>query len=376
ASFCKKYQNEQEKLFNTVQDAKNALNKINIPDTVVEYAGNIAIKHKTEGLRADILIVKAARAYASLNSTNEVTEKDVDKVAPFILNHRSNSSEDMSPPNNSEDDNSSNEENDQDSETNGQFSYASGENQNESEQQFNPVSNENPLNLMNEQNRSQKRGRAIEVKDTARGINSPYYKEENYSVDVKDTVKYRAIHDKTKIHYKTKKGKTGVLVIFLVDSSGSMAKEKQIAHVKGVVNETVQKNKYSRIRYSLVSLFQGDAVIQTQPTVHYNQLINDLYELKTGGKTNMCAGLKKVKKVIGSPGSLIDSKNDKVCLYIFTDGKFNVGGEDPFKASISEFKKHLGRINKPEVIDIESGLVKLGLAEKFANSIGAGFVNL
>ena len=120
-SFIANYKSEEESISKQIEAAKKNLKAIQITDAIIEYCSELAVKHQVEGLRADILLLKTARAYVAYKNTVTITKKDVDVIANFVLNHRSlhtppnqqDSSENQnnqSPENNSET-NSSKEEN-------------------------------------------------------------------------------------------------------------------------------------------------------------------------------------------------------------------------------------------------------------------------
>lgn len=54
-----------------------------------EYITDICIDHQVEGLRADILLMKAARAHTAFQKRKEVTHEDVKAVMNFVIAHRS-----------------------------------------------------------------------------------------------------------------------------------------------------------------------------------------------------------------------------------------------------------------------------------------------
>ncbi len=87
-AFSARFEEEQAKLRLRVSDAAENLNRVEVSDSIFEKSSDIAITAEAEGMRADILIVKSARALASLEGRNEITEADVEKVAPFVLRHR------------------------------------------------------------------------------------------------------------------------------------------------------------------------------------------------------------------------------------------------------------------------------------------------
>ncbi|WP_462137096.1 ATP-binding protein [Candidatus Mycalebacterium sp.] len=86
--FCAGFEKEQKKLRNKIIKAVENLDDVAVGEEIFDRASEIALSSGAEGMRADILIVKAARALAALEGGNETAAGDVEKVAPFVLRHR------------------------------------------------------------------------------------------------------------------------------------------------------------------------------------------------------------------------------------------------------------------------------------------------
>jgi len=59
-----------------------------LPDTVVEFACRLALSVGAEGLRADLVLCRAAAAYAGWEGRSVATADDVERVAALALGHR------------------------------------------------------------------------------------------------------------------------------------------------------------------------------------------------------------------------------------------------------------------------------------------------
>lgn len=103
--FLKKFSEEEAQLKNSILNARTRLPELTIPEKVSRKCTELALEHKVEGMRADILLMKAARAYAAYGGRNSLTIKDVDAVAKFVLKHRSNNSSSGKQENNMSEDN-------------------------------------------------------------------------------------------------------------------------------------------------------------------------------------------------------------------------------------------------------------------------------
>ena len=87
--FCANFEKEQKKLRERMVAAAKKLESVKTGDEIFEQSSDIAVSSGAEGMRADILIVKSARALAALEGRNEADPDDETKVAPFVLRHRS-----------------------------------------------------------------------------------------------------------------------------------------------------------------------------------------------------------------------------------------------------------------------------------------------
>lgn len=90
--FLSTYAAEEQDLKQRILAAREGIGEVLISDKVSRKCSELALQHKVEGMRADILLLKASRAYAAYHSRGRVEASDADAVAPFVLRHRSNSS--------------------------------------------------------------------------------------------------------------------------------------------------------------------------------------------------------------------------------------------------------------------------------------------
>lgn len=72
----------------TVVAARAALSSLAWPDAVLQHAAALALAAGVDGMRADLVMLRAARALAALEGRNAVTSHDVDAVAELALAHR------------------------------------------------------------------------------------------------------------------------------------------------------------------------------------------------------------------------------------------------------------------------------------------------
>lgn len=88
AAFARAHAGEQARLARAVVAAQALLPRIAWPDAVLRRAASLALAAGVDGLRADLVMLRAARALAALAGRDEVTAGDVDEVAELALAHR------------------------------------------------------------------------------------------------------------------------------------------------------------------------------------------------------------------------------------------------------------------------------------------------
>jgi magnesium chelatase subunit I len=79
---------ELARLAATLAAARAALPRLAWPDTVLQHAAACALAARVDGLRADLVMLRAARALAALEGRAVVSTADVDAVAELALAHR------------------------------------------------------------------------------------------------------------------------------------------------------------------------------------------------------------------------------------------------------------------------------------------------
>ena len=342
SEFIINYKSNDKNIASQIEVAKSNLKSVKIKDSIIEYCSELAIQHQVEGLRADILLLKTARAFAAYQNSTEITKSDVDKIADFVLNHRSLNNDaphQQNPPQN---------ENEQPKEAPSEGHTSQEENirflspKNDFQKQENTASNtiENGNNSMN----------------TSVG---------NITItDTKKTVSQYLATDKFELKTKRKSNILKQHHIFLIDSSGSMLKDKIIAYAKGTVHKIAENSKNQNTQFSIVSLFDGEAQHILHKTGILNAVEIALTKLKTGGKTNLSAGFKQIKGLC----TAIDFKHN---LYIITDGKLNE--KSNLESTVLAYQTYCKGIQNTQIIDAEKGMVKIGVAADLANRINANY---
>jgi magnesium chelatase subunit I len=86
--FLRKWEPEQKKLLEKILKAKENLKKVEIDDEALSSVVEITSQLNLDGHRADIVMLKSARAYTAFNGREKITSEEIKKVAPLALRHR------------------------------------------------------------------------------------------------------------------------------------------------------------------------------------------------------------------------------------------------------------------------------------------------
>jgi magnesium chelatase subunit I len=86
--FAETWKPEDQRVRQRIEAARALLPVVEIPDAVLEQGARLCIALGTDGLRAELTLLRAARALACLEGETLVTEAHIARVAPSALRHR------------------------------------------------------------------------------------------------------------------------------------------------------------------------------------------------------------------------------------------------------------------------------------------------
>ncbi|MDR1404027.1 MAG: ATP-binding protein [Candidatus Methanoplasma sp.] len=86
--FTGKYAEDTQRVKDTLVIARNNLRNTAVSKSLIATASNVSLYFEMEGHRADITIIRAARANAALLGKKEIDREDIATVAPMVLTHR------------------------------------------------------------------------------------------------------------------------------------------------------------------------------------------------------------------------------------------------------------------------------------------------
>ncbi|MGL4305677.1 MAG: vWA domain-containing protein, partial [Mycobacteriaceae bacterium] len=170
-----------------------------------------------------------------------------------------------------------------------------------------------------------------------------------------------------------REGREGNLIIFVVDTSGSMAARDRLASVTGAVISLLQDAYQRRDKVAVITMRGDRAELVLPPTRSVEIAVRRLEQLQVGGKTPLAQGFIKAKEVVERE-RLRDS-NRRPLLVVLTDGRAT-GGVDPVGRARRAARLLAQKIPAAIVIDCEKSLVRIGLAREFARELSGQYIQL
>jgi magnesium chelatase subunit D len=353
-AFTRNYAGEMAVLRSSIAEARAGLHAVAVPENSYRDIAALCLAAGAEGMRADILILKAARALAALQRRDSISLDDIREVAPLVLLHRSKEKDDRQSPQ---------------QERNKQQNP-----QQEGDKQQSP---DTPLQeyLFKANNTTQRLQLPRNTPSSAPAQNTKPLPASTPAAQAEKknllaTVRHYLLHQRCRIHYHPHQ-KEETCLLLLVDSSHSMASASQISQVKGLLAATLKESRYRQVKIALVALMQGAARLVSGFTDNKERILQLLDGLPTGGKTNLKAGFEAIDR-------LVLRQHEDAHLYIFTDGRINAGGrQDPFAEAISFFQRQLHHLRSTTcIINTETGFSRLGMARQLATALHVNYKNL
>ena len=205
------------------------------------------------------------------------------------------------------------------------------------------------------------------------------------------------------VREKVRETKTGSLILFVVDASGSMGAQRRMVAVKGAIMSLLLDAYQRRDRVGLIAFRGAGAQVLLPPTSSVDLAHALLSEMPTGGRTPLSRGLLLAMEVIEAEKQ--KDRNVLPLLVVLSDGRANVamgstgastqaGSSDSPERTrvhpetverrttlpITEARAMAAAIREQRipsvVVDTETGFLRLGLAEPVAEAMGAPCIKL
>jgi magnesium chelatase subunit D len=330
-----------------------------LPADVLDTITRLCAAVGAEGLRADLVICRAASALAGWEGRAQADEDDVRRVSPLALAHRRRRTPFEEP-------GISPEEIGQALGHDGDPSQAASPERVADPEE--PPPRVVPLTA----NGGLAPGRRSAVEGTrgrlvgARVPNGPVS-----SLAVGATVRAAATRGATAVELEdvreaVREHKAGNLVVLAVDASGSMGVERRMETVKGAVIGLLLDAYQRRDRVALVTFRGESADVLLRPTGSVEVARARLSDVPTGGRTPLAAGISTALDL-----ALAARGEHRPLLVLVTDGR-HTEGPDPVEAAALVRRRSVPAV----VVDAEDARTRLGLARPLAEAMAARYLTL
>jgi magnesium chelatase subunit D len=169
------------------------------------------------------------------------------------------------------------------------------------------------------------------------------------------------------IREKVRERKISNLIVFVLDTSGSMGVENHMVMTKGAILSLLTDAYQKRDRIALITFHGSQAELVLEPTNSVQRAERILRQLPTGGRTPLADGLRMA-------GELLEKERMRDAgilplLIVVSDGRANVAlqGSDP----IEDVRRMSVKIRELDinamVVDTEAEHFRIGLASRLAS---------
>jgi magnesium chelatase subunit D len=419
-AYVERWEKAEKELSERIEQARSILSSVTVPDEHLDRLVEACAEARADGLRADIVAYKTARAIAAFDGRTEVNDFDAQEALALALAHRRRvASPAPRPGNNSQPappDTPSGEtkrNRPEPTQTRNQHSQpASNQMRQESDtapadetpKENIPAAGESVFaigagfDLARMIARRQRRNdRAVVF---GKGSFSTSRRSgqvvravtprpsEKLDLAIEATIRAAALDsitndivDKPRLHirpahwrHKERRIRTRNLIMLLVDASGSMAALERMQAAKGAICSLLEDSYQRRDVVALIS-FRGETAEELLPPTRSPVFAyRRLAQLPTGGRTPLAEGLKRARLVIERQ----ERKGERArpFLVVVTDGRATVPQTGAFELAMAEAAR-LGRMHiRGLLIDMEVGRVRFGQARALARELNATYTHI
>ena len=434
AKFRKQYAESIVELHELVNVSRETLKQVEVTEAMMQLAAQMCAQAFCAGHRAEIYLLEAARAIAALEKRTYILPKDMQEAAVYVLAHRmrtppeaqemeqdqqeneeqeqneeqqSDEQDDAPeqpdelpppPPLPDNEDDSSDENSDENNEQDEKQEQEQNSNQLAPEEQIADIDRTfkiPKLILDMGKNTTLRRGsgkRSATKTDLKQGryvrAELPKAKVEDLAFDatIRAAAPYQKMREangcalniqKEDLRQKVREKRIGNTFLFAVDASGSMGARERMRAVKGAIFYMLQDAYQKRDRVGMLAFRRQKAEVLLPITRSVDLAQKCLAEMPTGGKTPLADGLATALLTLARLNKK-DSELEPI-LVLVTDGRANAveeDGGDPVTAAIKMAEKIRKAKITSVVIDTENDFIKLGVAKKVAQAMGASYYSL
>lgn len=380
-----------------VERARCRIPLVRIGPQIHTLVADLANTHGFTGHRGDLYLIEAARAYAALVGDAEVTQEHLQVVSPLVLSGRiadsPSPSDPTTHPSPAEASPTPQEEGkDKQAHEAGEPTGVTNQIHGKRKDEVFEVGNAyriRPITFPNDRrgqitkgNRtpsrtSDTRGQATHVTPTGRG-----------DVALGATVRAAAPHQMRRgrrdhliirqedLRFRRREPRTGHVVIFVTDASGSMGVKRRMVETKGTIMSLLLDCYHHREQVALITFRRTSAEVVLPPTTSLILAVRRLREIPVGGKTPLSAGLLEAYKLIRA--QRYRNPTNRFLVVLITDGRANhsLTGR-PVMDELGRLAQVLGDLPHTDflVVDTEdkASLLKTDRAQRIARLLHARY---
>ena len=390
-AFAARFADGETAVAASIAAARARLAAVAVDDAALEQIATVCAAFGVDGLRADIVIARAATAHAAWRGAEAVTRDDIRTAARLALPHRRRRNP-FDPPGLDEkqldealgepDDGPDDEPDPQPPKPeHGKNGGPAGPGGRDSVPPVGATFRARRLEVPGKGHGTMGR-RSRAYTDGGRTVGARRPRSEPRDVHLNATLAASAPHqarrgrtgpglvlERDDLRERRREGRESNLVLFVVDASGSMAARRRMEAVKGAVLSLLLDAYQRRDKVGLICFRGAGAQVLLPPTSSVEAAASRLANLPTGGKTPLAAGLAEAHVTL-SRERLRDPLR-RPLLVVVTDGRHTAGGE-PDAAALRLRRDGVAAV----VVDCEAGPVRLGLAGALAEALGAEYLHL
>ncbi|QCH24681.1 Magnesium-chelatase 38 kDa subunit [Mycobacteroides salmoniphilum] len=409
AGFVSRYASEEAELAERIADARQLLPRVTLPDAELQRIAALCATFDVDGMRADLVVARAAIAHAAWRGAEVVGEPDIRVAAELALPHRrrrdpfdepgldpeqlDQAMRDSAPP---QDQDPSGDDPDPDPDGPGggapePSSDPAKADDSEKDSASTPApSRPSPAPSATFRAKTFRvpgvgmgaPGRRSAARNRTGKVIAPH-PDEGFGVHVIGTLMSAASRVTepgrlpkpvlSDVQWAIREGREGNLVIFVVDASGSMAARQKMSAVSGATLSLLRDAYQRRDKVAVITFRGQEAAMLLAPTSSTHIAGRKLQQFDTGGKTPLAQGLLAARDLVSREHGR--DPHRRALVVVLTDGRAT-GGPDP----LGRTRRAAGMLRAEQVacvvVDCETSFVRMDLAVTLAQQLDAPVIQL
>lgn len=395
SAFARRYADQDAALAQRIATARLAVGDVVLPDRELRRIASLCAAFGVDGMRADLVVARAAVAHAAWRGADVVDEEDIRVAAQLALPHRRRRDPFDEPgldPDKLDEAlaQAGDDEPEPEPDPSGGGISNSGERQGDSSS-GKPPSPTRPSAPPAAPFRTRlltvpgvgdgAPGRRSRARNRSGAVVSAHATD-GFGVHLFGTVLAAARRAPTPgpprvesedLRRAIREGREANLVIFVVDASGSMAARDRMAAVSGATLSLLRDAYQRRDKVAVITFRGADAQVLLPPTSSVHVASRRLARFDTGGKTPLAEGLLAARGMVAR--ERVRDPARRSLVVVLTDGRAT-GGPDPVGRAGRAADLLVAEGGSAVVVDCETSWLRLGLAEQLAGRLGAPTVRL